>query len=165
MGLTFTKFSNSSCYKMLNIQGSSFFCTKFEMFQNHPIWICNYSFILLYEILQCFLEIMLMWKLTSKSSYNSLLWETPICFYILVLFTDNKWFDPPWSWYLINLATIVFTKFEISNHPTFFERHIWKFLVPTNLNLQLLNYITLRRNLPKNSFFTTCLFDLYVICT
>ena len=36
-----------------------------------------------------------------------------------MLFTDSKWFDPPWGWYLINLATLVFTTLDLCKHPTF----------------------------------------------
>ena len=54
--------------------------------------------------------------------------KTPLSFSILILFTDNERFVPHaeegeggvWgSCNLSNLATLLFTTFEISKHPTF----------------------------------------------
>ena len=55
-----------------------------------------------------------------------------------------------WGWYLVNLAILVVTNFEISQHPTFFSAIFEFFWKPPNWNLQLLIYITLRQYLPKN---------------
>lgn len=43
---------------------------------------------------------------------NSKMWETPFCFSIFVLLTDNEWFEPPRGWCLVNSATLAFTKLE-----------------------------------------------------
>ena len=40
-------------------------------------------------------------------------------FYILILFIENKSFDPRRGCHLINYATLVFTAFETSKDPTF----------------------------------------------
>ena len=55
----------------------------------------------------------------------------------------------------MNSAAAVFTKFEISQHSTFVERHIGKFSEPRNLNLQCLNYAILRWHLLKKSLYFT----------
>ena len=96
-----------------------------------------------------------MWKLTSSSTSNSFISEKPFCFFISVLFIDNKCFDPSWDYYFINSAAVVFTKFEISQHSTFVEGHIGKFSESHNLNLQCLNYAILRWYLLKKSFYFT----------
>ena len=38
---------------------------------------------------------------------------------VLAFSTDNKWFDLLWVCYLRNLATLLFTTFEISKHNAF----------------------------------------------
>ena len=40
-------------------------------------------------------------------------------FNILILFIENKSFDPHRGYHLMNYATLVFTSFEISKDPTF----------------------------------------------
>ena len=52
--------------------------------------------------------------------------KTPLSFSILIVFTDNEWSVPhaegggEWGGCnLSNLATLLFTTFEISKHPTF----------------------------------------------
>ena len=68
-----------------------------------------------------------------------MIWQAPFSFSILILLTDNKWFDTPWGCYLINSATLIFITFKMSKHPTFVECHFWNFSEPPNTNLQLLN--------------------------
>ena len=53
---------------------------------------------------------------------------------ILMLFTDNKRFDP-------RGATLVFIPFEISKHPAFAQCLIQNALEPTDYNLKWMNYI------------------------
>ena len=61
---------------------------------------------------------------------------------VLAFLPHSKWVVPPWGCYLSNFATLLFTTFEISKHPTFPECLIWKVLEPPNYNSKRLNYTT-----------------------
>ena len=73
----------------------------------------------------------------------------------LVFFAENKWFVPPWGCYLRNLATLVFSTFEIFKHWTFHKCLIWNVLKPPSWNLKRLNYTNIRCSFPKNSLYFT----------
>ena len=57
-----------------------------------------------------------------------------------MLSTDNKRFDPPQGWYLINLVTLVFTKFEKFKHPSIRWCPFRNILEPPYLNLKHFNF-------------------------
>ena len=60
-----------------------------------------------------------MLKLLNYTDSNNLMWQAPFSFSLLILLADNNWFDFPWGCYLKNLATLVYTTFELSKQPTF----------------------------------------------
>ena len=62
--------------------------------------------------------------------------QTSRSFSLLMLFTDNKWFESPWGCYLIKSATLAFITFKISEHSTFVEWSFWNFSEPSNSNMQ-----------------------------
>ena len=74
---------------------------------------------------------------------------------LLVIFAEINWFDTSWGCYLLNLATLLFTTFEISKHPTIPQYHISKILEPPNWNSRRLNHTNIRCNLSKNNGFFT----------
>ena len=47
------------------------------------------------------LEFMYILEWTNSPSYNRLMWEHPFAFVFYMFFTD-KWFNPPWGWYLFS---------------------------------------------------------------
>ena len=79
------------------------------------------------------LMFMWMWKPTTdwQTDYNSLIRERLFCFFFLGFFTDNKSFYQPWGRHLINLAILVFTKFEIYKNLTFDGHCIRNFVKPS----------------------------------
>ena len=96
-----------------------------------------------------------MWTLTSKTSEKKLIWQTPFSLYIFVFFTENRWFDLPWDFHLINSESLVFTKFEIHKDTIFLWYLIWRVFKPLNSYFQLLIYNTFRHFLHgDNQYFT-----------
>ena len=70
---------------------------------------------------------------------------------------------PLWDFYLTNSATLVFTTFEISKHPTLPWCFLLNVLEPSNQNFKRLEYSNIRRNLPKNNLrFTPWLVHLHI---
>ena len=69
------------------------------------------------------------------------------CLYINVY--HRQWFDPQYSCYLINYATLVFTPFEISKDPTLLRALFEMFW---NLPIRIWKkwYAKVRRNWPNN---------------
>ena len=105
-----------------------------------------------------------MCKLTNKTNQNSLIWQTLLCLSILLFSPDNKWLGPTFGCNLINSATLVFTKFEISKHPTFLYCLFWNVFEYPNLHLQLFNYTNLRQFLFKNClYFSGWIVHLYFL--
>ena len=82
---------------------------------------------------------------------------------ILVFFflAENKRYVPLWDCYLKNSATLVFTTFEISKHPTFAQCLIGNVLGPPYLVLQSFNFTILIRYLSKKQamfYLLNCIF-------
>ena len=89
--------------------------------------------------------------------------QAPFSFSISVPLTDNNWFNPPWGCYLTNLATLVFTTFQISKHPTFLQCLLQKILELPNYNLKRFNYTNIMWNLSeKKGFITPWILHLYI---
>ena len=84
-------------------------------------------------------------------------------FSILMPFTNNKWFNPPWSWYLINLATLLFTKFEIFRHPSICQCLVWNVLEHPYLIVKYFSFTNSIRYLLKDrQYFTPWLGHIHV---
>ena len=84
-------------------------------------------------------------------------------FFLYINAYHRQWFDPQYSCYLINYATLVFTPFEISKDPTFLRalfEMFWK--LPIRI-WKKMNYTKVRRNWPNNRlYFTPSIVHLYI---
>ena len=100
-----------------------------------------------------------MWKLTSHTSFNNLIWETHFWFSVFDLFTDIYWFD--WYWWIT--ATLVITKWNIKASNFCWVPYLKCFGISL-FELHQLNYTALSRFLLKNSlYFFHWLAHLYVL--
>ena len=138
-------------------------CTKFEIFKHSRFCWCS-----LWNVLQPPYLTLQSFNFTTLRRYLArLAWtvwydKEPFFFSILILFTDNKWLDPLWDWYLIILATLVLFKFEMFKYSLFrsvsFET-FWNF--PIWICNLLMQYLLLQCKIyPKIG--NVLLPDLYV---